>query len=205
MILNRTNLELAAFASDDETRPALRSVHIGRGYTEATDGHVMMRVAIPDLDANEFPSIEGMDCTSNGKEALIPADAAKTMAKAIPRKSTLPILQNLVWDARDSTDTELKFAVTDLDTVQRFNPRPVEGPYPPVDNVIPKDNRVFQFSVNASKLAKALAFVAKHTEDFQNNRVRLTFYGPNRAVRLDAKSKDGQQIIGLVMPLNVEV
>jgi len=204
MLLNRTNLELADFASKDETRPALRSVHVGKGYTEATDGHAMMRVTIPEVDSLAFPSIEGMDCTSNGKEALIPVDAAKMMAKAIPRKSTLPIIQHLAWDARDSTDTELKFAVTDLDTVQRFNPRPIEGPYPTVDNVIPKDNRVFQIGVNAAILAKALAFIGKHSSSV-DKQVRLTFYGPSKAIRLDAKSEDGQEIVGLVMPLRMDM
>ena len=46
MLLNKNNLNIVKFVSDDETKVALCYLHVTPDYTEACDGHILVRVTV---------------------------------------------------------------------------------------------------------------------------------------------------------------
>ena len=204
MLLNKTNLELAQFASTDDWRGALTHLHITPEYTEATNGHALVRVQIPDVNPEEFPSIKGFSPNHKG-EVCIPADAAKAIAKAIPRAKHLPILNHAAWDCGDTTDEVAPFAVTDLDNEQRFSPRPSEDKYPDTNAVWPKTEPGLTISFNGLLLAKVLRFMGGHANNLTHRvtfRFRPSWGKPGPTIlELATTTEDDQKITAVVMPL----
>jgi len=67
------------------------NIRCAPGVTEATDGHIAVRLT----DRAPFPSAEFPlvpDTTPHDAPVLVPIDAAKSAIKAMPKKTTLPIL-----------------------------------------------------------------------------------------------------------------
>lgn len=209
MLLNRTNLEVAQFASTDEARGALTHLHITPNHTEATNGHALVRVQIPDVNPEEFPSIKGFNPNGNNREVCIDAATAKAIAKAIPRRCTLPILGHAAWDCGGTTEQAAPFVVTDLENEQRFNPRPSDDKYPDTEAIWPKAEAGLTISFDGLLLAKVLRFLGGHANN-QTHRVTLRFRPPwgrpgPTILELATQTDDGhQKITAIVMPLAVE-
>ena len=200
------------FASKDECRPALQSVRITPEYTEATDGHVAVRVLNEPngIAPEDFPKVDGCDPTvtfpnyepgEGGKLPgfLLPVGAAKKITKAIPTNGKLPCLRRVAFDPVAES-----FAVTDLETPTTYRPREVEGTYPNVDAIWPKGEPVLTVAFNAKILGPVLAFMAEHTEKGQH-KIELDLYDPNSAMVVRAIDEDTrQEMKAIVMPLRVD-
>ena len=149
-------------ASTDETRYVLQSVHIREdGKVEATNGVLMLQAQLDMVEQGEIPgSIVGevMD-----KEIIVPAEVARQAVKQIPKSASLPILEGayIVGGGIQSTD---------LETTHRTNFKPIEGVYPPLDNIIPAwrydesrnlmlNPKVLKRILKASKVVRATSIV----------------------------------------------
>ncbi len=95
----------------------------------ATDGHILIRAAAPtDADVSEFPArINGDDSINPSADVsgLVDADALLTAAKATPRRSPVPITENVAVTSRTTlvaTDIERSTTITgrDLTDGSRF-------------------------------------------------------------------------------------
>lgn len=206
-LLNRKSLRLAELAPKEESRYTLRALSVTDKETVVTDGHLLVRVTHPKVDAGHFPTIPGFAAGKAFERVLLPVDAAKDIAKAIPTKTTIPILAHAALAVTTDADgAHLSVAVTDLDTHRVFSPKAMSGQYPNWQAVMPHEVPVFSISVDANLLLKLCKYVTEFKKDDNGPAtVRMSFTGPQNAVRLDAVSKDTQQgMTALLMPVRAD-
>lgn len=199
--LTRAN-DVSAWGDKEQTRFALNAICVrvdaeGNGETIATDGGALIKV--PCLNGQEeFPVTPGQGSDPAEGEYLMPA---KPLAKAIaqaPRKSLKPILMS----ARFSVDAK-GFGIvstTDLESGRDEKIMPIEGRFPKVDEVWPTGDPVTEVTVDPQYLLELGKYAKAHVGS-EKRAVKLTLYGPDKAVRFDLTTEDGREVSGLIMPL----
>jgi len=224
MLLSKANLEAAKFIKS--TR--LPDLHITNTATEATDGHLAVRVALPREPVAEFPACQGRDPVENGGPLLItPGDAAQ-IAKALPKPSETrryPILQNAaLLETADGQET-YDFAVTNGQCGQIFNIPGQAGKFPDLDSIMRLDRAaqliadvlvlftgiprptpiepIAEFSVDAKLLASLCAFFAKY-QGKDKAVIRVSVYADNKPIGLRNYETAEQQIEAVLMPCRPE-
>ena len=112
------------------------------GATCATDGHrLALYTPKGSPDGADYPVIDGFSADNElGKAFVLPADAAKMIEAAVPKKARTPVLGMV---ALDGTETDKNghavLAVTDLENPRTFRPAKVEGMFPEYGKVIPTE------------------------------------------------------------------
>jgi DNA polymerase III sliding clamp (beta) subunit (PCNA family) len=199
-MLNRHNLRVAEFASDDASRISLNGILVSPEATVATNGHYLAWVSTPTgQSVDSFPIVAGAPAlTDTFKPFILGTDAARDIAKSLPKKTTIPILAN----AGIGFEAEKPVIVTtDLENPKVFRPHALEGQFPNFDVVMPKDKPTFQITVNSEYLAK----IAKAFSDFQpktSKGLRMSFYDKGSSIRFDAVNGDtGQGMTAVLMPI----
>lgn len=165
----------AQFASKDRTRPALRGVNVTPDRRVcATDGHRMFLVTLPEAAGNGLAA-----------PVTIPSETVALALKAIPK---WPAVAELAADSIDCITAKVPYQT--LDT------------FPLVEKVIPSGEPQFTITLGANLLAdtlKALASLAGKGNGADG--VRFTFYNTTGAVKLEATTADGLDVLALVMPM----
>jgi len=127
MIIRRASLAAALpVTTANDTRYFLNAVRCTPGVVEATNGHLAVRMTdrAPFADG-DFPIVPGTE--SHAAPVLIPAEAVTSALKAMPKKSTLAILQTaFVGKAGEAvtlttTDLQARQTIT-IDTADRTFP-----------------------------------------------------------------------------------
>lgn len=202
-MLNRNNLKVAEFAGGKEFRYAQDAMLVTDKATIATNGHYLVWVSVPaQHKAQDFPVIDhAPEVTDEHPPFLLGREDAGKIIKALPRKHRIPILTCAGVVVKG---TQPIVEVTDLDCPQVFRPRPPEGKFPEWEKVMPKEEPVAQFAVNAAHLAKLAKFAAE-VDNADKPVVVISFYGPDKAIRLECADKDGEQgMTALLMPIRLE-
>ena len=207
-MLNKHNLAVHQFANREEWRYGNSCIHVTPKETIATDGTVLVRVSTPELDPKSFPQVDGITASTTFKPFNLPVDAAKAIEKSIPKKCSIPILSNVMIDGK-ATDAKPKdgmpdcavLAVSDLENPQVFRPKKDDGKFPNWQTATPKrEDAKFAICLDARLLAKLAQFAAKFAND-RTRELRIRFYADDKPIRLDARSEDGQEWTGVLMPL----
>jgi len=207
LIINKHNLNVVKAASKDETRPALNSLHVTPEYTEATDGHVLIRTEIPKLKLSDYPECED-SLTGRTKSYTVPVPDVVTAAKNM-KKSTLPILDMTARIA--CKGKKVQILSTNLDTVQSISSTNMEkgetgNPYPDTDQVFPAADRekitirldVAVLTILIDYLKTAGKGKVYNTVDFEITPANLS--GP---IIAKATTNEQQKILALVMPFRI--
>jgi hypothetical protein len=191
-------LEAAAACAADTSRPNLCGIHITPdGTLTATNGHQLIQLPPPERKNDDYPNILGADAHGPPDGGtIIPLAAAKDAAKAAKRiKRNLSILRSVAVSLNEKSGY---LTSTDLDTINRAEFRPIDGPFPAIAQLWPKAEPVLKISVDAAQLGLLLlAFAKVHGSSIQPAIV-LTFYENGRAILLE--NSDGSAR-GLAMPL----
>lgn len=202
-MLNKAALSIAGLCSKDDSRFTLNALLVSPNECVETDGHQIVRVSMPkDMAPESFPELkelEGMTYATDFQPFLLPADQARAIVRALPAKTTIPVLQRAVI----AVDGEGKpaIAVTDLAHVQTWRPR-MKGNFPDWQRVMPKAEQAeMQIAIDARLLKRVLTAIEDFAKDEKTIAVIFSFYGPNRALRLDV-SHDGQDFTAAVMPMS---
>jgi hypothetical protein len=225
-MLNKHNLEIAELASKDESRFTLNAIYVTPEATVETDGHQLVMVTTPDIDAESFPATPGVTPTKKFKPFLLDAETALKIAKAIPRKTTLPVLACVAIGSEsdkeppkaakgeDQQPGTAVLAVNNLESPQVFQPKKMKGNFPDYERVIPKPgSEFFQVGFDLNILVPVLERFQKFLKPDRNIKppapVSFQFQQPtegssgainHNALRLDAEN-DGQKMTAVVMPL----
>lgn len=209
MLLHPNTLKVAKAASADDTRYTLNGVHIEPdGSAVATDGKQLLKWTPADTPAAEdYPAIEGFKAHSDGialQAFILPSAAAAEILKAVPKKSMLPVLENIALDVEASNDNgSAAFAVTDLENPRIFRPKKIEGDYPDYNKVIPPADKtpVFEVSLGLDTLLKSLNAIKALYPKGINGHLKFKFYGPVDAIRIEGDTGNGE-ITAVIMPLS---
>lgn len=128
-MLNRNNLKVVEFTSNEMSRYALDTILVTDKATIATNGHYLVWVSTPaQFKAKDFPVIDhAPEVTDEHPPFQLGREDAAKILKALPRKQSTPILECAGVVVKG---TQPIVEVTDLDCPQVFRPRPPEGKFP---------------------------------------------------------------------------
>lgn len=206
MLLNKHNLNIAALADKEKSRFTLNAIQVSPERTAETDGHQLVIVSTVKTDAADFPQVPGMEPPVDSfKPFLLPAAEALNIAKALPKKTPIPVLANAAVSAETDVNGHSVIGVTDLENARAFRTQKPEGNFPDIDRVIPNlEGATLTIGFNPALLAKVL----KQIESFQQGKFgppscTLSFYGPTKAMRIDADGGDDQHLTAVVMPMRI--
>lgn len=195
-MLNAKNFIPLAVASDNNIRPELTGLHVTPDYTEATDTYRVIRVSRPKADYSDAPEL----CApfAEPSEYIMDRSLADKIAKALPKKTSLPILLN-AFENPPATLGMATFSVTDCETVDKFSGKKIDGAYPDVTQIIPTpEDHVADVLVDCDYLSEILDACKK----FGSPRARLTFNGATKPLTIAAQDEvDGQTFMALLMPV----
>jgi len=214
MLLNRTTLSLAKLAPKEESRYTLSAIAVEKDVAAVTNGHYLVTFTHPKyfgekLIEESYPVTPGLThrMVKDGETVLVARDAALAALKSIPKKSTIPILQN----AAMSEDGKL--VTNDLETVAQFK-SDVGGNFPNWRAVVPDYPVAFEVCVSAEYLEVLGKFFRESLGERHTKAVRMTFYQDDkpmydgrrcpRAMRFDARTDEGQDITAVLMPIRGE-
>jgi len=198
MFLNKARLALAKLAPKDHSRYSIQGICVNQKHTVVTDGHIIVMVEHPSspVQDKDFPQTPGLETYPVTGNVLVSTEAALAALKALPKKSTIPVIQNA------ALGTDGKIFVNTLDSVQSFQ-HYMGGQYPNYEQVIPKDKPKAEVCLNADLLISVAKYIAENGDD-RIPAMRLTIYDGSTAVRIDSKTASGEPIMALIMPLRYE-
>ena len=214
MLISKAMLAVRHAASTDETRYNLNGIHF-RSDTEveATDGHMLIRASVEAQKSEEFPSVGGLDRTSEEKISpfVMQLSTVDEIRKAIPKASRVPILQNALIDVNYTNQNKsVKVHTTDLQNSREIIGKKIEGEYPTTDQAYPDPAREeLAFYINLCLLER----VIKAAKEFgvPKNILAAKFYikkgGPKKRamapVRIELKNDEGGELQAVIMPMHV--
>lgn len=203
--LDKACLDVAGFASPDDGRAyTTTAVNLTRDYAEATNGHYLLRVPLPDQKiVKDMPAMMTRG-TVNGGAVQVPAEALTAAAKRMPKKERIPVL-NMLHVGQDGEGRTL-LTSTDLETTAAADVAKVETRFPDTSKVIPAADKpgVHVLNLNAKYLRALAAFAEKHGGGYDTGHV-VTFFvsdDPANPVRIEIPLADGRgTAYGAIMPV----
>jgi len=214
-MLNKHNLNIAQLCSKEESRFTLQGILVSPEGTVVTDGHVLMKVTLPDMPEDSAPVIDGCTPTAEFKPFILPKAAALDIAKQIPKSSTIPVIQNVFVGSETDAETvdpksdepkPVVLGVTDLETPKVFRPKRLTGNFPDYTRVIPKDETA-EFAIGMDM--KLLSRLVKQLDSFIDNKsisaATLYFKDEDSAMWIKARNAEtGQEAVAIGMPFRDE-
>jgi|SRR5579883_2102777 len=202
-MLNHHNFAISDFAPKENGRYTVTGVYVTPCETVATNGHYLVWVGADSVQPERFPVIPDFDGPrADFRPFIMATEKAKMVAQVTKRGPRHPSPDGVAISEREANgETEPVVACLDSRYQSRTetNVR-VRGQFPNYEAVMPKWNEAkFRVAVNASYLAK-LAKAFERFADPETKMVVLSFYGADKAIRMDA-SRDGQGMTAVLMPL----
>lgn len=207
-LLNRNNfaVRFAAESKHDRSRRSnLSAILVTEAETVAMDTSILARVSLPKVDASGFPAFDGFT-TSDFSPGLISVDEAKEIEGAIPKtKGCMPILEHAAVAGKTVGEKRgLCVAVTDLANHKVFNVTSPIGIFPKwdSDSLWPSGEPKVDITFDARLLKRMIDAAVKFSDGKSGkSHIRLRLTDANSVMRFDMVNDDGQEMNGMVMPL----
>lgn len=211
-LLSLAELRMIKAASDDKSRGAMCGLLVERGgLVVATNGHILATLRDPAMDPVEFP-LHPTYGTSEPIPAggiVIPSAVVEWAIKAVPKKSSLNVLQRAALMIRGNVAA---LVITDLSGWQERTWNHTEtGRFPEWRNVwrnvvdseaTPFDHIGFDARY-LERIAELAGVVYTGSTKFSVRIVALSFKGNDRAAEFQA-TYAGVTLRGLLMPLRLD-
>lgn len=206
-MLNKHNLNVAQFASKEESRYSLQGILVTPEATVATNGDYLVWVSKDSVSSGNFPVVPGFGQAEDKFEPfLLDAKTALQVAKVTPTKANNPALNHVGVREQKLEDGENRsarvLAVTDLERPQVFPVKPMAGKFPLYENVVPKwEDATFRIALDANYLTMlAKAFAGFVERSGTSKPIVLSFYSGDKPVRMDG-TNNGQGMTAMLMPV----
>ena len=197
MFLNTANLK-HHLAAAQRGRYALNAIALTSRGTLSTDGHALLFVPYPEVEAKDVPKIDGVDAASPPPalpfllaipEAL---KAAAMVGKA--KRHASPFVTLIQAEIKGDT---LTLGATDLSNAQVMRVPRLEGEFPEVGGVIPDYATAMAVSVDLENLLQGLKALRGASD---TGEVTLRVIDDQHAIGLSCKNGAAM----LLMPIQVE-
>ena len=208
-LLTKHNLSVATLASKSESRFTLQGIYVTPQETVVTDGHLLVAVGTSALKADQFPTRQGTPAaTDDWKPFILDAADAKRALVALPKKSTIPVLECaavLVEEGEMAT-----IVSTDLERSTPLTVRRGSKQFPDYKRVIQYQasapgEEEFSACFNAAILGDLFSWIAKANGSKRGDSGAtdcvLRFNGSREAMRVDSRTAGGEAITALVSPM----
>ena len=202
MLLKRAAFEVHSHAASGDHRFGINGIRVeSDGSTVATDGHRLIQYIPPETPSgDDFPKTEGIDLDGSKVEPFtIPNDSAKEIIKAAPKRQTLPILEYIALDGKQTNGNgSACFAVNDLESVRVFHPN-YQQVIPEADKAAATVHLDAAFLESLCSTLKKMAGPGKRVGENAID-VKVSFYGEGKPVRFDADLKSQGSVVAVIMP-----
>lgn len=201
-LLNKASLSIYKTCSKEESRFTLNGILVDPEYTVATDGHAMTICETVKDSAESYPEWESFKATNEWKPFVLPSSDCADIIKALPTKTTIPILANAAVGDR-SDDSSAIIGVTDLDKKRVFEAKQDSSRnFPDWRRVLPKEeNFRFEINVTAELLINQLQIHKEKLVKGDGHKtavVTLKFQDKNSAFVITSNTE--QNMTSVVMP-----
>lgn len=200
--------------TDNSSRCALGGVKFerddaGRPVAVATDGYRLMAMQWAEDGAERYPAHVANAAAAENFSAIVPADACKKAARFKTAKAALtknqPFLGHVVLDETASDNQAVTLAATNLESVDKICPQPLDGRYPRWRDVVPQYNagEAVSVAINGDYLAELAAVMSQFAADdkTKNGLVLTVPTEPGRPALLSVEREDGRRAVAVLMPL----
>ncbi len=203
-MFNKNNLIIADIASKNSDRVEITGVLFKKDRTVATDAYKLIEVKNPEIfqKNDDIPVLPDKTKVWNGflkKGVILPVKAIKKIRQNLPdiKNSSLPVLKSC-WFTDKSNAEMVEIASTDLEIVNKIQVKNIQGNFPDYQNIIPKN---YKQKITIS--IKHLKDMIKTLEamDIQDGSIELAIKDDISPVMIKAKTKQEQEITGLLMPI----
>ena len=189
----------------ESTRYALGGVHLERDaegpVAVATDGRRLIAVRWSEAAAGDYPGGVGDTAHVENFETLIPAKSWNEAAKLPPKRTSKPILANVLVEETSANGT-VRMAATDLETTKQITPRSLEGRFPRWRDTMPKEQPgSITVRLDATYLAEVCAVLAKMVTDDSSRGVDITFTHEDMAAVTITKTLNGVSATAVIMSM----
>lgn len=191
--------DITAFVSSDPARPNINGVHFNaaKNRLEATDGRILAVINV--VESEEFPPVKGGE-TAQPLACIIPSLTLRKGLANIPKRHSLPILEHAKLDSNG----KVTLTTTDLDNEQSVTGKPIDGQYPNVDAVIPKQDDYRAICLDANAVAVICEWAKKHgkvsRQQWQTQDIRFEIKDELSPVLFTVRSESGLELKGVLMP-----
>ena len=196
-VFNKNNFMIHSLASGYPSH-AKENIHVTSDFTEATNGHYLIRVYTKDEKEADVPETDNLKALKEKIDVLIPANSAREIEKAIPKKQ-YPQILNHTWLGENTNDDTVEFICTDLETWKPTVVRKVKERYPNTESIIS--------SMGKDKPKVTIGFKSEYMEKLCQQfkkadikGIKLSIYGDDKAMKLEGKNSDGQEVLVILMP-----
>ena len=176
------------------------------GTVWATDGCVAVRVRRPNaLPDEDFPTVDVPEgAAPPATHVLIPAETAIAVAKTLPKRPPLPILENALLRV---TKDRVYLAVTDLEHPQVTTFARAGETFPNIDELFNDHEKKKRLTDPLCVSANYLILVAKYARMFdlgKNCPVAIASFGQENPVSFEwTDMNNNMNVCALVMPVQL--
>jgi hypothetical protein len=210
MFIPPSVFNLHGAASKDTGRWQLSGVSLeriegGKAKACATSGKLLVSAEWSEDDAEDFPEYPSNSPNLEavpGYRQTIPNRECKKLAK-MASGGFREILENVVLDERASHESGAvaHFSATDLDSVERLEPKVIDGDFPAYEPILADCLKTEQKAKLDVKLLQALLKVVEKTADLGNgDLVEMHYSGPDKPLVFVANGKR-VTVNGAIMPV----
>jgi len=194
MLIDKLALKVTKAVATEEHRPGLTGVHVKNGYVEATNGHILVRIPLPNMPSEEAPEAwKGVQDKMEG--VILNSKDLQAVGKRLDGKTRLPILACAGIGRNGERQAMAHFGLEgDSQSVQV-----IEATYPDTDQIWPKENKKYSHTVSiASQYLRMLADLA----DDKQEAVILHFDKDNTKP-IAFEIRNDRPVKGIVMPMRM--
>ena len=202
-LLDKVSGLAASFcAGKGDCRYVLENVRVTKDYTEATDGHVLVRIDHAGMPLGEFPISAGVkNCVG---DALINGEALSRAIKGVG-KGRLPILECVRYGETEGGEKVIvSFNKEIKETRTVIGVEEEEGPFPKTEVLMDKvsnnmmENPAKSFTFNVEQLGRIVALA----KGMKGERVSFSFSGGESDPAVFEVKAGDRKAVGLVMGIN---
>ena len=201
--LNKHNFAIAKLApKESTTRYFPTGVKVTPDGTAVTDGHMAVTVSATSTIASEFPFVNGAVPVDDFVPFVMRRADAEEVAKQAPKKQTMAVLDHIGIGAETTHNGHVQILTTDLTSPQTRNFNKTECAFPDIARVTPNpDESASSIYVDADQLVPMLQQAQKFQGKARAKGIKIRLFGPGRTMRVDATNEQGQEFVGILMPL----
>ena len=202
-MLNRHNFSIAKLAPKGSgARYTPAGIQVTPDGTAVTDGHMAVTVSATSTMAAEFPFVNGSVPVDDFLPFVMKRADAEEVAKQAPKKQAYPVLDHIGIGAETAHNGHVQILITDLDSPQTRNFNKTECAFPDLAKVTPlrgeSESTVY---VDADQLIPMLQQAQKFHGKARGKGITIRLFGSDRVLRVDAKNEQGQEFMGILMPM----
>ena len=202
-VWNKHNLLVKGVASRDQTRLVLNSVYFKNNKSMACDSFRFIEITASNEKVEDYPIVAGKKAIGIKNTLLTLQDAEKIK---LPKSKNLPII-NEAFVFLEEKEKKVTLGMTDLSISETKELTTMEGEYPDIDSIKPKDESDHvSIHVNAKFLKEMLAIVEQFTASNEEGKrtIEIKIKKDNATAPMIMKATNnntGQELYGLLIPV----